>query len=688
MKAEIFDNVCYGTAERQILDIAFPVGAKGDVSLLLMVHGGGWSAGDKGEYHNEIIKLAESGLVAAAMNYRYVSEESDCFDILDDITSALNRIKKMGTDRGINVNKMLMTGLSAGAHLSLLYSYSKYNESPVRPAAVVALSGPTDMVSDEAVEKFVWHNQMGNSDEIFALLSKFLGVKVDQNTAKTEKAYKLARQLSPLYYVNENTVPTIICHAINDAIVPFCNAVALEKALTENGVTHEFIEYPTSGHVLEKDPECSARAVELSKQYIEKYLDVFKNRIEITDKELNERIRLSHKRLSEPFYGIENVFADEDAKWPGDKEGRALLAFVSLVCTGEEKIPCMELMIEKLPEMLNRNGYLGKITEEFFEQQLSGHSWLLRGLSAYYEKYGKAEILPIINGIVENLYMPLKGKICDYPLLRNGDLSGGVDGHTSETCGGWLLSTDTCCAFMSIDGLSHVYRITKDTKILSLLDEMIDTFMKIDKQKIKAQTHCTLTAARGMVRLYSLTENKKYLENAQNIFRLYTDYGMTYTYENFNWWGRPETWTEPCAIIDSLMLAGELYKITGSKEYRTLAARIYHNGFATFQRPNGGAGTQKIVCETNGILRISGYEAPQCCTMRLGEGLRYIRENREFLYAETTGEIAKDEKGIYRDGDIIYAKTCGDSEHGLHPLIKYYKLTDEEVYELKQQIVF
>ncbi len=410
--------------------------------------------------------------------------------------------------------------------------------------------------------------------------------------------------------------------------------------------------------------------------------------IEITDKELNERISLNHRRLSEPFYDIDNFFADVDAKWPGDKEGRALLSFVSLVNCGTDKIPCMEQMINELPKRLNSKGYLGPIKEEFFEQQLSGHSWLLRGLCEYYEKYGNKSILDIAKGIAENLYFPLINNIKNYPVLRNEINNGGVDGHTSENNEGWLLSTDTCCAFMSIDGLSHLYSITKDEKIKTLLDEMIETFIKIDKRKIKAQTHCTLTATRGMIRLYLITNDDKYLNYAKNIFSVYVNFGMTYTYENYNWWGRPETWTEPCGIIDSLMIALELFKITNNSEYRTLAARIYHNGFATLQRCNGGAGTQKIVCKNQGILRISGFEAKQCCTMRLSEGLRYIKNNKDLLYAETNGKIEKDAKGIYTDGDIIYAETVGDEKNGLHPLLKYYKLTEEEIMTTEQKIVF
>ena len=410
-------------------------------------------------------------------------------------------------------------------------------------------------------------------------------------------------------------------------------------------------------------------------------------KIFISDEELNERIALNHRRLNEPFYDINGVFAG-NPNWPGDKEGRALLAFVSLDNAGSPESPCVEQIIQKLPSMLNKNGYLGIITQEFFEQQLSGHSWLLRGLCEYYEKYGNDKVLSVINGIVENLYFPLIGKIKNYPLIRKSENNGGVDGHTAEASRDWLLSTDTCCAFMSLDGLSHVYKITKNEKVKVLLDEMTEKFITIDKREIKAQTHCTLTAARGLVRLYNITAEQKYLQYAEDIFTLYTDYGMTYTYENYNWWGRPETWTEPCGIIDSLMLAGELYKITKAPEYRTLAARIFHNGFATLQRNNGGAGTQKIVCETRDILQISGYEAKQCCTMRLAEGLRYVKDNREMLYAEISGQITKDAKGRMFDGDILYAETLGDPEHKLHPLLKYFRLSEKEILATQQQIVF
>lgn len=114
---------------------------------------------------------------------------------------------------------------------------------------------------------------------------------------------------------------------------------------------------------------------------------------------------------------------------------------------------------------------------------------------------------------------------------------------------------------MSIDGLSHFYCVTRDEEVLALLYEMREVFDKIDKMEIKAQTNCCLTAARDFIRLYQETGDTQFLDSATKLWNLYVEKGMTYTYQNFNWWGKGDTWTEPCAVVDSLILAGELFKL-------------------------------------------------------------------------------------------------------------------------------
>ncbi|MBQ2277707.1 MAG: hypothetical protein II333_03980, partial [Clostridia bacterium] len=131
------------------------------------------------------------------------------------------------------------------------------------------------------------------------------------------------------------------------------------------------------------------------------------------------------------------------------------------------------------------------------------------------------------------------------------------------------------------------------------------------------------------------------------------------------------------------------------------AARIWHNGFATLQRANGGAGTDTVITAESpwNDLAADMYGAPFCCTMRLAEGLWYIRENSDLLWAETTGEVTKDARGVYTDGDIVYAEVTGGAEayaedavivdgHRLTPIVKYYRVPDAVMKASRQTVIF
>ena len=443
---------------------------------------------------------------------------------------------------------------------------------------------------------------------------------------------------------------------------------------------------------------------------------------QIDQNELQERIARSSARLMGDYYQMPDVFQEYCADWPGDKEGRALLAFVSHYKMTGKINPCMEALLEALPKYTNEHLYFDpKQDPMIHEQQLSGHSWYLRGLCEHYEQFGDEFSLTALKSVTEHLYLPTAGRYRGYPVDRDEKQlnEGGVSGHSATLLEGWRLSTDVGCAFMAVDGLSHVYKITKDVRVKSMLDEMIAVYTAIDKVTLRAQTHCTLTAARGMLRMYEVTGDDWYLDHAKTIYDLYTvGGGMDLVYQNLNWWGRPNTWTEPCAIVDSIMVAGELYAITGEEDYRRMASRIYHNGLATSQRPNGGAGTDSVVYlpyegfpgETD--LYMSMPEAPFCCTMRLAEGLWYVSTHTDMLWYETDEDAAgrliptKDATGRYMSGDLLLAEPSIDPAvaekadwtlpeaaaeadgHKLLPLIKYYNLPDAVAGALKQKIVF
>jgi hypothetical protein len=372
-------------------------------------------------------------------------------------------------------------------------------------------------------------------------------------------------------------------------------------------------------------------------------------------------IELNFKRLNDEPYSLENVFRPADYDWPGDWEGRALLAFLCHYRIHAELVPHTVDLFNALPEKTNPYLYFGKpfdgVTVD--EQQLSGHNWYLRALLMYYELLGDAKAMRYAESVVENLYLPIKEWYSRYPLddrAETGDVSGSLTGSAN----GWKLSSDVGCAFMCVDGLSQYFRMTHDERVYGLLEKIIDTFVEVDLLKYKLQTHTTLTCLRGILTLYRTTKNRKYLEIVKNKFTFYREHGMTLTYENFNWFGREDTWTEPCAVVDSFILANELYRITDEKEYLTLARRIWFNGLQFCQRDNGGAGPNTCVTNTQRVLKIAMYEAPFCCTMRYAEGLLYYFYYEHNFDISENAEPVTDEHGRKFIDDVMIVRYKGE----------------------------
>ncbi len=341
--------------------------------------------------------------------------------------------------------------------------------------------------------------------------------------------------------------------------------------------------------------------------------------------ELAERINKNFDRMESELYHPVKVFwtEAESGGWPADKEGRTILALVlDAKASGREPV-YLQRLIDMLPNHLNEKGYMGTIHSCVDEQQLSGHGWLLRALCEHYEWKQDKKALEIARGIVDGLFLPVKERVADYPIKPEERISnaGGMSGHQLNEVNGWRLSSDIGCVFIGMEGLIHYYKHDRDPQIKAVIDELIALFLNIDLVGIKAQTHASLTALRGLMRYETIVGNSNLLPDIEKRWQLYEQYGMTENYENFNWFGRYDTWTEPCAIIDSYLLAVQLWAKTLNPHYIEMAEKIYFNGMCVTQRANGGFGCDVPVGPVYHDIGMHAYEAHWCCTMRGGEGL-------------------------------------------------------------------
>jgi acetyl esterase/lipase len=227
-------NVAYGTDVKQKIDLYLPADRSvGTTKVIFLIHGGGWSTGDKSDLTPfvDTLKKRLPGYAIININYRLNSGALNRFPAQElDVKAAIDFVYSKRDDYGLS-DKFVLLGASAGAHLALLHSYK--NETPVRIQAVIDMFGPADLGE-------MYHNPASPLAPPSMLASVLGGTP-----ASNPSIYQAS---SPIHFVNSQTPPTIIFHGGMDPLVATSQAVALKTRLEANGVTNKYVLYPTESH--------------------------------------------------------------------------------------------------------------------------------------------------------------------------------------------------------------------------------------------------------------------------------------------------------------------------------------------------------------------------------------------------------------------------------------------------------
>ena len=214
---------------RLTLDASIPDGS-GPFPAAILVHGGGWVAGDKRQYINYIFEpLTHAGFAWFSINYRLAPQFKFPADA-DDVESAIRYVKVNAAKYKVDSRRIALIGESAGGHL---VSYvGARNRPATRVAAVVAMYGIHDFISASVAWKPV-------PTEIFQLF----GI-VDVNA---ESAPKLI-QASPVVYVNRNMAPFLLMHGSNDEDVPYQQSIEMCDRMKNAGAHCDLITIKGAPH--------------------------------------------------------------------------------------------------------------------------------------------------------------------------------------------------------------------------------------------------------------------------------------------------------------------------------------------------------------------------------------------------------------------------------------------------------
>jgi acetyl esterase/lipase len=147
-------------------------------------------------------------------------------EIVEQVRTAVGFVRAHAADYGIDTNRVGVSGISTGGHLALMIASSP--GSSVR--AVAAIAPPTDL-ANWGKPAFVF-----TDDPQLAMFVPALGPAAE---ATANAVGALAKQLSPITYVNPKYPPTLIVHGDSDKIVPLQQAQAMDRALARAGVAHK-----------------------------------------------------------------------------------------------------------------------------------------------------------------------------------------------------------------------------------------------------------------------------------------------------------------------------------------------------------------------------------------------------------------------------------------------------------------
>ena len=228
-------NVSYGTDGAQKMDVYLPAARTAtSTKTIIMIHGGGWSGGDKTDMmpYVDTLKRRFPAYAIININYRLVTVTNNFFPTQEnDVKSAIDFIYNKRNEYLIS-DKFVLMGASAGAHLALLHAYK--NNTPVRIKAVVDFFGPTDMTA-----------MYNNPASVFAPPSSIAMVFNGATPTTNPTAYA---QSSGLTFVTPLSPPTIILHGGVDPLVKLSQAISLRDKLALNGVVNQYVYYQNEGH--------------------------------------------------------------------------------------------------------------------------------------------------------------------------------------------------------------------------------------------------------------------------------------------------------------------------------------------------------------------------------------------------------------------------------------------------------
>lgn len=269
----IYKDISYGDKESNKFDLYVPKdNSKENYGLVVYLHAGGFTTGDKSDDKQILQWLCSKGYVTAGINYTLRTDEnnasvySQSIEIKEAIPVVVEEAKKLG----YNLDEMVISGGSAGGTLAMLYAYRDAEESPIPVKMMFEMVGPPSFFAED------WdtYGLDKNNEAAAGLFGVMLGSEIDKEIIGTDELQEVMKPISAYAWINENSVPSVIAYGTYDKVAPFKAVRHLVNALKESNVDYKYFEAPHSGHGLQNDSKIYEEFMDTVVDYLDKYMPV------------------------------------------------------------------------------------------------------------------------------------------------------------------------------------------------------------------------------------------------------------------------------------------------------------------------------------------------------------------------------------------------------------------------------
>ena len=212
-------------------------------TAVVWIHGGGWTGGSTESFFPHTRYFALRGAVGFCIQYRLVKANgATVADCLADCKSAIRYIREHAAELGVDSDKIVVMGDSAGGHLASCLGTIDGFDNPTdnlkisaKPNAMVLYNPLSDFTQSQFVRIIIGG----------AALDK---KPTPESLIPTKEQTELAKMLSPIYNIHKNQPPTLVVHGTDDTVILPEQSLQFTEAMKKAGNSCKLILLPETTH--------------------------------------------------------------------------------------------------------------------------------------------------------------------------------------------------------------------------------------------------------------------------------------------------------------------------------------------------------------------------------------------------------------------------------------------------------